>query len=172
MTLWAPLVVVGLLVLAGSRRRYPRLVDVPAHTNGYNTASRRAPIDQVVIHSAEGQRPWVWFQDSRASVATHYSVDAAGTVYRSVPENHVAWHAGSLDVNNRSIGIELTGFADQGAWTQAQLRAAAQLVGAIAGRYRFAVTSTSVRGHGSVPGQSHTDPGPLFPWSAFLRAAA
>jgi uncharacterized repeat protein (TIGR02543 family) len=36
----------------------------------------------------------------------HYTVDYQNTIYQSIPHNEVAWHAGNIEGNNNSIGIE------------------------------------------------------------------
>src|SRR5215469_15967809 len=51
--------------------------------------------------------------DPAAQVSAHYLIEEDGTVWRLVPENHRAWHAGvsfwagRRDINSHSIGIEL-----------------------------------------------------------------
>ena len=56
---------------------------------------------------------WISSPIRRSEVSAHYLVDEDGTVYRLVPEEQRAWHAGlsywrgERDVNSRSIGIEI-----------------------------------------------------------------
>ena len=51
--------------------------------------------------------------DPEAKVSSHYTVDEDGTIYRHVPEDRrarhagVSWWAGHRDINGRSIGIEI-----------------------------------------------------------------
>jgi len=93
-----------------------RLVD-------FGHAPRVAPraIDTVVIHSsydALGADPYdldgLLAEYRQYGVAPHYVIDRAGTVWRTVRDRDVAWHAGRsrmpdgrTGVNGFSLGIEL-----------------------------------------------------------------
>ncbi len=93
-----------------------RLVD-------FGFAPRAAPraIDTVVIHSsydALGPEPYdlegLLAEFRQYGVAPHYVIDRAGTVWRTVRDRDVAWHAGRsrmpdgrTGVNGFSLGIEM-----------------------------------------------------------------
>ncbi len=47
-----------------------------------------------------------YLKTTSEKVSWHYSVDENG-VYRHIPDNEVAWHAGTSEGNTRSIGIEI-----------------------------------------------------------------
>ena len=47
-----------------------------------------------------------YLRTTSEKVSWHYSVDE-GSVYRHIPDNEVAWHAGGAEGNSRSIGIEI-----------------------------------------------------------------
>lgn len=47
-----------------------------------------------------------YLKTTSEKVSWHYSVDEEG-VYRHIPDNEVAWHAGTTSGNTRSIGIEV-----------------------------------------------------------------
>jgi len=101
---------------ADSLRIRERLVD-------FGHAPRTAPraIDTVIIHSsydALGPEPYDLdglLAEYRAyGVAPHYVIDRAGTVWRTVRDRDVAWHAGRsrmpdgrTGVNGFSLGIEM-----------------------------------------------------------------
>ena len=88
---------------------------------------REETISHVVIHSMSAVRdhpeaPCDMTHIRRifldGGVSTHYVVDRQGTVYRLIPEERIAWHAGKgkwLEerftdrLNAYSIGIELLG---------------------------------------------------------------
>ena len=64
---------------------------------------REETISHVVIHSMSAVRdhpeaPWDMTHIRRifldGGVSTHYVVDRQGTVYRLIPEERIAWHAG------------------------------------------------------------------------------
>ena len=86
----------------------------------YSKANTRKPIRIIVWHSAEnqelpGQAAHLvqWFAGASAPKASaHYMVDR-DTALQSVSDKDVAWHCDVWERNVESIGIELTGHADQ-----------------------------------------------------------
>jgi N-acetyl-anhydromuramyl-L-alanine amidase AmpD len=110
-----------------------------------------------------------------------------GRIAQLVLEGASARHAGNLDYNRRSIGVELaTRTRDRkGALVPAEqafpyslLWPAAQLVADILRRHNLPPSREVVIGHDQVPdpldpsrlgGRSHhTDPGPAFGWAEFM----
>jgi N-acetyl-anhydromuramyl-L-alanine amidase AmpD len=93
-----------------------RLVDF-----GYAPHTAPRAIDTVVIHSsydALGPDPYdldgLLAEYRQYGVAPHYVIDRAGTVWRTVRDRDVAWHAGRsrmpdgrTGVNGFSLGIEM-----------------------------------------------------------------
>ena len=109
--------------------------------------------------------------DKIAKVSAHYLIDEAGAVYRLVPEDMRAWHAGVSfwnglrDLNSTSIGIELVNPGhDYGyrAFPSAQLDTFTALVREIMERH--GIDPANVLGHSDVAPGRKTDPGELFPW--------
>jgi N-acetylmuramoyl-L-alanine amidase len=109
--------------------------------------------------------------DPAAKVSAHYLIDQEGTVFRLVPEEHRAWHAGVSfwrglrDLNGASIGIELCNPGhDWGyrAFPDAQIAALKELLAAI--RARHAVRADGYLGHSDIAPSRKADPGELFPW--------
>jgi N-acetyl-anhydromuramyl-L-alanine amidase AmpD len=150
-------------------------------------------IDVVVVHTMEApERDGAaeacarWFQNPEAQVSAHYCVDA-GTVIQCVRESDVAWHA--RGGNGNSIGIELAGYArqDGAGWNDPYsrdvLRRAAALTAEVCARHGIPLRRlraadllsgrSGVTGHADVSAafrkSDHWDPGPGFPWGAFLR---
>jgi N-acetyl-anhydromuramyl-L-alanine amidase AmpD len=150
-------------------------------------------VDVIVIHTMEipeapdaARRCAAWFASPRSEVSAHYCVDAR-TVIQCVDEADIAWHA--RGGNTRSIGVELAGTARQKAedwadeYSSALLDRAAILVADVARRWNVPVRrigpiglqggARGITGHGDVSQafrrSDHWDPGPAFPWSAFLR---
>ena len=73
-------------------------------------------IDILVLHYTgmmSAQAALERMRDPAAKVSTHWCIDEDGQIYRLVPENMRAWHAGLSYwrrrqlVNDSSIGIEL-----------------------------------------------------------------
>lgn len=149
----------------------------------------------VTIHTAEcpesaaaAENLQAWTAGANASKASwHYAIDPDSTT-QSVLEKDVAWHAGP--VNGFSIGIEHAGYAAQTAaqWdddaSRAILERSAALVADLCVRYAIPPVRltaadlakgyrTGICGHvdvtnGLTGGKGHQDPGPFFPWDAYL----
>jgi N-acetyl-anhydromuramyl-L-alanine amidase AmpD len=150
-------------------------------------------IDLVVIHTMEiGEQSGAaeacaaWFASPASKVSAHYCVDAS-QVIQCVREADVAWHA--RGGNERSIGVELAGYAGQGPrgwdddYSWAVLERAAGLTADVCRRYDIPVRRVraaglragkrGITGHADVSSafhkSDHWDPGPGFPWERFLR---
>jgi N-acetylmuramoyl-L-alanine amidase len=109
--------------------------------------------------------------DPDAKVSAHYTVAQDGRVYRHVPEERRAWHAGisywagERNVNARSIGIELVNPGHEFGYEpfpETQIAALIDLVSGI--RERHAIPQERVIGHSDVAPARKQDPGELFPW--------
>ncbi|HEY3413631.1 MAG TPA: N-acetylmuramoyl-L-alanine amidase [Armatimonadota bacterium] len=162
---------------------YPLATWIPANRRNFQRADRPNDfnIDMVVIHDIEGSAEGClsWFQDVRARATSHYVVSASGQVYQMVQEKDVAWHAGNLDINKRSVGIENSGYAYRpGFYNPAEYEGLAKLVRDITVRHRVPRDRQHIIGHYEVPnpdrpgsfggGSGHTDPGPYWDWDAFM----
>ena len=159
------------------------------------TRGRIKRIRVIVIHDMEApEKPTTaeavaaWFAGSNAPRAsTHYCVDN-NSVVQCVRDGDTAW--GAPGANADGLQIELAGYASQtrSGWTddysRQELATAAKLVAALCRTYAIPVTHLTpaqvasgtprgLCGHVDVtnafrtPG-GHTDPGPAFPWDAFL----
>ncbi len=115
--------------------------------------------------------------DPVARVSSHYTVDEDGTVYRHVPEEMRAWHAGvshwrgASDINSRSVGIEIVNPGHEfgyRAFPEAQIEAVIRLSQGIVSRH--AIPARNVIGHSDIAPDRKTDPGELFPWRQLAEA--
>lgn len=79
------------------------------------TAARSAPPTSIIIHATHGNAgskataEAKFLRDSKA-VSAHYLIGRDGLIYRILPDDVMAWHAGRVIPgfpNERSIGIEL-----------------------------------------------------------------
>jgi len=104
-------------------------------------------------------------------VSAHYLVEEDGLIWRLVPEEARAWHAGAgvwrgrEALNDRSIGVEIVnGGHDFGlpAYPDAQIAAVIDLVRDIL--LRHGLSPWSVVGHSDVAPARKADPGERFPW--------
>ncbi|HKQ02662.1 MAG TPA: peptidoglycan recognition family protein [Actinomycetes bacterium] len=158
------------------------------------TPASRDQVALVVLHSMESQekpgtarRVAEWFAGENAPRASaHYCVDA-DVVVRCVRDQDIAWHAPGA--NSNGIGIEHAGRAAQtraewsDAYSMAVLERSLRL--AVALCLRWSIPPRLVTPTGLVAGEhgitthayvseafrrsSHTDPGPGFPLSWYLR---
>jgi N-acetylmuramoyl-L-alanine amidase len=105
--------------------------------------------------------------DPLAEVSCHYLISETGTVFRLVPEDARAWHAGAgrwgdvTDVNSRSIGVEL---ANTGAhpYPAPQMAALERLLSDVLTRH--AIPAARVIAHSDMAPARKRDPGPRFDW--------
>ncbi|MFF4909428.1 N-acetylmuramoyl-L-alanine amidase [Streptomyces sp. NPDC001260] len=154
---------------------YPSAEWQPATSSNYTASNRPTsyPLDYVVIHVTQETYAdtLAIFQNSKKAVSAHYLVRSAdGYVAQCVREKDVAWHAGNWDYNTRSIGIEHEGWVDQPAYfTDALYEQSAKLTAAVCTKYGIPKDRAHIIGHYEVPGTDHTDPGPNWDWTRFIR---
>jgi len=150
---------------------------IDARSPNYNSRPGLT-IDCIVIHDTESDTAAAalsWFESPDSGVSAHYVIDRDGTVYRCVPDELRAWHAGTSElegrtnVNDFSLGIELVGFATE-TFTDAQIDVLVELCVELCLKYP-AITVARIVGHADVatPSGRKTDPGLHFPWDV-LRA--
>ncbi len=175
--------------------KYPPLTVIPASSANFGSRGG-AKIRFIVIHDIEGTQAGAIavFKNPSAKVSAHYVTRASdGRIVKMVNESAAAWHAGHSWFNRRSIGIEHEGFADRsrggGFYTDRQYQASANLVCAIAKKYRIPIDRKHIFGHGNVPSNlssttlcsdsaanaarcggfgHHHDPGKFWAWSSYL----
>jgi N-acetylmuramoyl-L-alanine amidase len=109
--------------------------------------------------------------DPKTEVSAHYAIGEDGTVWRLVPEDLRAWHAGrafwagETDINSRSIGIELVNPGHEHgyrAFPEPQMAALQTLCLDILTRRQ--IPPHRVLGHSDVAPGRKSDPGELFDW--------
>ncbi|MBI2373767.1 MAG: N-acetylmuramoyl-L-alanine amidase [Deltaproteobacteria bacterium] len=163
--------------LRGLAGEYPGSNFVAASSDNYTNTSRTdADIDVVVIHTVQGSYAGCisWFQNPSASVSAHYVVRRSdGAITQMVRHEDRAWHAGNSEYNRRSIGIEHEGFIDRrDNYTDPMLESSAALVRWLATDLGIPLDRDHIVGHIEVPGATHTDPGPYWPWDRFMNLIA
>jgi N-acetyl-anhydromuramyl-L-alanine amidase AmpD len=147
---------------------------IPASAANYRRANRPRDydVDRVVIHMPEATYDVTLrvFQDPSHEAATHYVVRSAdGHVAQLVRELDVAYHAGNRAFNERSIGIEHEGWADEPHWLTPEMYASsARLVAGICARYGIPVDREHIVGHNEVPDVVRVCPGPHWDWDRYL----
>ena len=155
--------------LAAPPPYYPPIDWIPAASSNYDVG-RTAAITTIVIHETDGSYTSArnWFTNPRSRVSAHYLIRAwDGAITQFVAETDTAYHARSA--NPWTIGIEHEFWPRYGIWhTDAQYRASAQLVCAIARRYNIPTDRDHIVGHNELPGNDHSDPGPYWNWTYYM----
>ena len=104
-------------------------------------------------------------------VSAHYVIDESGTCFQLVDESHRAWHAGisywagNDNINNCSIGIELSNPGHEHgykAFPEPQMLALLDLTKEII--TRNSIKSQFILGHSDIAPDRKLDPGELFNW--------
>ncbi|MEE1754709.1 N-acetylmuramoyl-L-alanine amidase [Streptomyces sp. SP18CS02] len=165
----------ALTTRTASAASYPTTHWIPASPSNYTVSTRPAgyPVEYVVIHITQEtfQDAMRIFKDPARKVSAHYMVASGdGYIGQFVREKDIAWHAGNWSYNTRSIGIEHEGWVDRPEWfTDVMYLRSAMLTAAICDRYAIPRTRARIIGHDEVPGATHTDPGPLWDWTRYMR---
>src|SRR5438270_260266 len=151
-------------VLAAPPPYYPSVDWIPAARGNYDVG-RAAQITTIVIHETGGSYTSAihWFQNPASLTSAHYLVKAwDGGIIQFVAESDTAYHARSA--NPYTIGIEHEFDWRYGIWhTEAQYRASALLVCAIARRYNIPLDRDHIVGHNELPDNNHRDPAAALP---------
>lgn len=110
-------------------------------------------------------------RDPQSKVSAHYVIDETGRIYRLVPEEKRAWHAGisawrgERDVNGRSIGVEIVNMGHEFGYRPFRLEQMDALVDLAKDiKTRHDIAPERVLGHSDVAPLRKQDPGELFDW--------
>jgi N-acetylmuramoyl-L-alanine amidase len=147
-----------------------------------NHAARPDParIDMLVLHYT-GMRTAAQaverLCDPDARVSAHYVIEENGVIWRLVPENRRAFHAGvscwegESDLNAVSLGIEIVNPGHEWGYRpypEAQMAAVEALCADLISRH--AIPAHRVVGHSDIAPDRKADPGELFDWPRLARA--
>jgi N-acetylmuramoyl-L-alanine amidase len=145
-----------------------------------NFDARTAPPDILVLHYTgmrTGPEALDRLRDPAAKVSSHYMVEEDGRIFRLVPEERRAWHAGvsywkgERNINGVSIGVEIVNPGHEFGYRpfpDAQIGAVIELIGDI--RSRWTIGDDRIVGHSDVAPGRKEDPGELFPWKRVAEA--
>jgi len=134
------------------------------------------PPSLIVLHFTRGDTRLSLGQltdnGGKDRVSSHYLIDEQGHIFRLVPEEKRAWHAGagywkgSTDVNAASIGIEISNNGRK-PYPPEQLAAVTKLCHDLQRRYH--IPAQNVIGHSDMAPDRKDDPGYHFPWAALAK---
>ncbi len=145
-----------------------------------NFDARKAPPDGIVLHYTgmpTGPEAVDRLRDPEAKVSAHYVVEEDGRIFRLVPEERRAWHAGrgswkgDTDLNSSSVGIEIVNPGHEFGYRpfpDAQVEAVVTLVTDI--RSRWTIEDGKIIAHSDLAPDRKDDPGELFPWKRLAQA--
>ena len=144
----------------------------------------------VIVHTCESNYAscWSWLVNSASQVSAHYVVNEEGSeMSQLVLERDRAWHIAALydcdlnrghhcslndaQSNDFTVGIEHAGFASQTAFPASQIEASAALLCDITRDRGIPRDWQHVVAHGQLQPENRTDPGPNWPWIAYLHRA-
>ena len=157
----------------------PLPVDIDAPSPNFD--ARTAPPHILVLHYTgmkTGPEALERLRDANPPrVSSHYMVEEDGTVYRLVPEERRAWHAGisfwrgEENLNSVSIGIEIVNPGHEFGYRPFPDRQIEKVIALIDDiRVRWIITDQNIVGHSDVAPGRKDDPGELFPWQRLHEA--
>ncbi|HML11177.1 MAG TPA: N-acetylmuramoyl-L-alanine amidase [Stellaceae bacterium] len=137
-------------------------------------------IDMLVLHYTGMQSADAALDrlcDPTARVSAHYVIEEDGAIWRLVPEERRAWHAGvsswlgETTLNTVSIGIEIVNPGHEWGYRpfpEVQMEVVEALCRDIMERRR--IPAHRVVGHSDIAPTRKSDPGELFDWRRLARA--
>src|SRR5438552_2216096 len=151
-------------------------------------ADQTGTLHMVIIHTCESDYAscWSWLVNPASQASAHYVVDEdGGEISQLVREPDRAWHIAALydcalnrrhdcglngvQGNDFTVGIEHAGFASQTSFPASQLEASAALVCDVTRDRGIPRDWQHIVGHGQLQPANRTDPGPNWPWIAYLH---
>jgi N-acetylmuramoyl-L-alanine amidase len=149
-----------------------RIRDLPSPNHDERPAG--SPVDLLILHYTgmrSGAAAIARLRDPAARVSAHYVVEEDGAVFRLVPEERRAWHAGISHwrgdtlLNGRSIGVEIVNPGHEFGYRPfpaLQMAAVCDLCLEILARHP--IPPRNVLAHSDVAPDRKDDPGELFDW--------
>ena len=128
----------------------------------------------IIIHYTGMQSERVCVErltNKKSKVSTHYLINKKGDITRMVDDKYIAWHAGKskwknfVNLNNRSIGIELVNKGHQFGYknfSKKQISKLVLLCKILIKKYK--IKKTNILGHSDIAPLRKIDPGEKFPW--------
>ena len=135
---------------------------------------RSEPIRHLVIHSFALPVSEMVKRLNDLGASTHYLIDTKGNVFKMIPENKVAFHAGPSfwrgknSLNKSAIGIELQNQTlGQTPFSKKQINAFILLAKDII--YRHHIDAKNIVAHSDIAPTRKVDVGKSFPWQDIAK---
>ncbi|HEY3221723.1 MAG TPA: N-acetylmuramoyl-L-alanine amidase [Gemmatimonadales bacterium] len=171
-----------------SRTDFPSAIWRPSPNFDQRAADSTGVPHMVIIHTCESNYAscWSWLDNPASQVSAHYVVNEDGSeISQLVLEKNRAWHIAALydctlnrghecwrngvQSNHFTVGIEHAGFVSQDSFPRAQLDRSAALVCDITRDRAIPRDWQHIVGHGQLQPADRTDPGPNWPWIAYVH---
>jgi N-acetylmuramoyl-L-alanine amidase len=149
-----------------------RLIEAPSPN--HDARPQGAAVEHLILHYTgmpSGAGALARLRDPAAKVSAHYLVEEDGRVFRLVPEDRRAWHAGvshwrgAAGLNATSIGVEIVNPGHEHGYRPfpaLQMAAVCDLCLDILARHP--IPPRNVLAHSDVAPDRKEDPGELFDW--------
>lgn len=136
-------------------------------------------VDRLIIHTTEGSyaSSVSWLARTPTppdeGSSAHYVVSEDGSqATQLVDLVNNAWHCGNQIWNKKSVGIENSGYASKGGFSDGLYRTSAKIAAYVCKKFSIVpVHGQTVFAHNDVPQDPanwHTDPGPLWDWTKYM----
>lgn len=153
------------------------IVERPADPKNFADRNANAVPLFIIYHDTGGsvESALNWFANPIAGVSAHYVISRTGVIYRCVPEDKRAFHAGASefmgfsDLNQWSIGIEIEDQNDKDPYPDAQMLALFELAEDLAWRYKIPLNRHVGHADIATPRGRKIDPGKDWAWWDFLN---
>tara|TARA_B100000963_G_C22389859_1_gene563982 strand:- start:27 stop:734 length:708 start_codon:yes stop_codon:yes gene_type:complete len=135
---------------------------------------KRGNIKFIIIHYTGMQSEIASInrlKNPKSNVSCHYLINRSGKVIKMVEDRYVAWHAGKskwknfVNLNNKSLGIELVNKGHQYGYqrfTLRQIKSLIQLCKIL--KRKYSIKKENILGHSDISPLRKDDPGEKFPW--------
>jgi len=134
-----------------------------------NHTARIMPISAIILHDTVGavEGAVSWLCNPASKVSAHIVISKAGDIYRLVPDDRIAWHAGhavvwqDYRVNDFSLGVELERLPFDDAtvpWPYMQLQATAGWCATKCIQYRIPLNRIAMHKEIAIPVGRKQDP--------------
>lgn len=142
---------------------------------------RPGKITAIILHDTGGysaQSAISWFQSLASGVSAHVVIDTDGTIWRMVPDNRVAWHAGRSVLHHEekcnlySLGVEIVDADDSKPYPAKQWASVVQWCAWKAVQYSIPLNRIVSHAAIALPPGRKVDPGRDFDWCRFLHEVA